>query len=871
VQVARIRRVLGRLRDPRTRGDTVRRIRTFVAHGIAGGAVRGDSGADSMVRRAALEATLARAIARGETLEAALLSTVRALAETDDWGDWNAGWAISEGVAGLPGGEIASRLGHAVLDHHRHRLDRVWRGLEGLSDASLATHVPVEAVDGALATGTDVGLDRATAIALAVTLPDPVAVDLTGRFLAVGAREAAEALATDLRRRARIDLDERRHRSWQLIEAWLHPKATRVPADAVPIGVLTYRTPDHVLTSGNLGDLIQTLAAVGNLVRYRGVTFGGDDGLGSLATELQRRVRPDLRLDVPGLSRRNAYLLPVDRDFSSAADIPSGTWLLAFGWHMHPLYNLRYDFPYHPNVQPLFVSFHVNRLDMLSGDGIAYLRRHAPIGCRDWNTVFLLLSAGIDAFFSGCMTTTVDGLFPTRAEVYHGGGAVAVIDLPNEVAGGGAIRISHQSDDFRSVPLTDGLRIADAALGRYQRELSGAITGRLHAYLPLTALGVPVEFRHARMGDPRFAGLMGLRPGDGRLEAIRGGLRAILGPTLAKVVAGAPRGEVYRTWRELTSPLVAEARARFEAPVVDAPTSIDIPTVVATIRAAARSFGPADATAPDAVTNVAVAFDQNVTWPAAVLIESLVEQAAGPIHLWILARGLDEAFQDWLGAAFAAVPITFLPCDGVGYGPRGRPRRLPSRITISSMDRLFLPLLLDDVKRAVYLDVDTLILDDIGRLAGVDLEGHPIASWRSPIIAESEWQRAGMRLTEELALELRRSMARRHGFGAPALNAGVLVLDLERMRRDRFTATALGWVERYGLHDQDAMLAYAGPDRLDLDPAWNAMPVLADPADPRLIHWASFGKPWDPPVTYGKELWQAFARRLHDRAGAVPR
>ena len=43
--------------------------------------------------------------------------------------------------------------------------------------------------------------------------------------------------------------------------------------------------------------------------------------------------------------------------------------MFAFGWHMHPLYDLRYDFPYHPNIRPLFISFHVNRLDMLTDDG----------------------------------------------------------------------------------------------------------------------------------------------------------------------------------------------------------------------------------------------------------------------------------------------------------------------------------------------------------------------------------------------------------------------------------------------------------------------------------------------------------------------
>ena len=106
--------------------------------------------------------------------------------------------------------------------------------------------------------------------------------------------------------------------------------------------------------------------------------------------------------------------------------------MVAFGGHMHPLYDLRYDFPYHPNIRPLFISFHVNRLDMLTDEAQDYLRRHGPIGCRDWNTVFLLLSAGIDAFFSGCLTTTLDMLFPPRETAYHGNGVGRVIDQPTQ-------------------------------------------------------------------------------------------------------------------------------------------------------------------------------------------------------------------------------------------------------------------------------------------------------------------------------------------------------------------------------------------------------------------------------------------------------
>ena len=145
--------------------------------------------------------------------------------------------------------------------------------------------------------------------------------------------------------------------------------------------------------------------------------------------------------------------------------------MVAFGWHMHPLYDLRYDFPYHPNVRPLFLSFHLNRLDMLS-DAPGLPPAHGPIGCRDWNTVFLLLSAGIDAFFTGCLTTTVDAVFPTREAAWKRTGAVGVIDLPQKAAGRGSRNVrlyTHQSEDVRTCRWSAGSGRPIARLTEYQR------------------------------------------------------------------------------------------------------------------------------------------------------------------------------------------------------------------------------------------------------------------------------------------------------------------------------------------------------------------------------------------------------------------
>lgn len=76
------------------------------------------------------------------------------------------------------------------------------------------------------------------------------------------------------------------------------------------------------------------------------------------------------------------------------------------GWYMHEPSN----WPPSDHIVPLFVALHLNSTakdKMLSTEGIDYLRKYAPIGCRDTNTLELLKQNGIEAYFSGCMTLTL--------------------------------------------------------------------------------------------------------------------------------------------------------------------------------------------------------------------------------------------------------------------------------------------------------------------------------------------------------------------------------------------------------------------------------------------------------------------------------
>lgn len=77
------------------------------------------------------------------------------------------------------------------------------------------------------------------------------------------------------------------------------------------------------------------------------------------------------------------------------------------GWFTH---NTKNWIP-SEDIEPLFISFHINNTaskNMLSPEGVAYLKKHEPIGCRDKFTVTLLQEKGIEAYFSGCLTLTLD-------------------------------------------------------------------------------------------------------------------------------------------------------------------------------------------------------------------------------------------------------------------------------------------------------------------------------------------------------------------------------------------------------------------------------------------------------------------------------
>ena len=341
---------------------------------------------------------------------------------------------------------------------------------------------------------------------------------------------------------------------FQRLRSWFSDGFRREPQAVVEadfrFGVIDYKQPDN--SSRNVGDYIQTLASLGHLVRQQGLEFVGDEALTSAVQGLRDTVKPERERSE---ARARVHLVEVQRDGNVYQSLPEVTWAVMFGWYLHPTYSGGYNLPFNEALRPILVSFHLNKPDALTPEAIEYLRRYGPIGCRDWQTVALLSAAGVPAFFSGCITTTVDTVFARTGPDERTG--VAYIDA--QEAPEDEEQIEQSVGDIRPQPLVTNLALGRAWVERYHADYAEVVTTRLHSYLPARSVGCRVEFHPKNPSDPRFGGLIDID--DAAYEAIRQGILDKLSAVLAALASGASEQQVYERWRELCAPDVAAADA----------------------------------------------------------------------------------------------------------------------------------------------------------------------------------------------------------------------------------------------------------------------------------------------------------------------
>ena len=140
---------------------------------------------------------------------------------------------------------------------------------------------------------------------------------------------------------------------------------------------------------------------------------------------------------------------------------------------------------------------------------LEYFKQYAPIGARDRSTEKLLQDAGVESYFSGCMTLTLE-----RPNVAKVDDLIVVNDVSHEVyehlkrrSGKSLFRTSHVG--YSAADQNDRFARARELLSLYARA-SCVVTARLHCALPCLAMGTPVLLIEAAADAYRFSGLWDL-------------------------------------------------------------------------------------------------------------------------------------------------------------------------------------------------------------------------------------------------------------------------------------------------------------------------------------------------------------------------
>ncbi len=276
---------------------------------------------------------------------------------------------------------------------------------------------------------------------------------------------------------------------------------------------------------------------------------------------------------------------------------------------------------------------------------------------------------------------------------------------------------------------------------------------------------------------------------------------------------------------------------------------------------------------------IVFASDANYAPYLAATLASLT-QTASPDTLYdviVLSSGIDAEEQKKIGAPLGGrenISLRF-------FDVREKVEQMAggffvnAHVSQATYYRLFAPTIFKNYDKILYLDCDIVIMEDVEKLYSQDLKDHTAGVFPDffavrdlPCRRERAWAR-------QLAMRETRNY----------FNAGVLLLNLARLRKDNYEKI---WLDRLRqvknprLHDQDILNHTLEGTTIQLDAAWNSpawMESLGSkiwPGDisdelyakyqaaveaPKIIHYLSSSKPWampHPPLA--GYFWECSAR-----------
>lgn len=248
---------------------------------------------------------------------------------------------------------------------------------------------------------------------------------------------------------------------------------------------------------------------------------------------------------------------------------------------------------------------------------------------------------------------------------------------------------------------------------------------------------------------------------------------------------------------------------------------------------------------------VVTASDENYAPYLSVMLSSLLDHVSEEVSLniYVIDDEISEASKDKLKETVQSksdkATIQYLTVDGQVY----EDFLVSDHITTTAYYRISLPKILKkyDYKKVLYIDADTLILEDVTELYRQDLKQHTIGAVIDP---------GQTKALERLGID-----SKDYYF-----NSGVMVIDIDRWNDRQITEKTIDFLKNHGdriiYHDQDALNAVLYEDWSPLHPKWNMQSSLIferHPApnslyevlykegnqDPAIVHFTGHDKPWN--------------------------
>lgn len=228
------------------------------------------------------------------------------------------------------------------------------------------------------------------------------------------------------------------------------------------------------ITKGNIGDYIQSLAALQFLPK-------------------------------------NCIPILVDRDTINLYHGPKIKVIMNGFYYLN--YGNKLDSDY---IYPIYESIHIYNHWNIDLNSIQNLIKYEPIGCRDYSTLKALKNKGIKAYFSSCLTTTLDIEYGLKDNERNDD--IIFVDYKfGNYQKADKFLLSLKAYNFsKIIRLThyfklsynhlERLKIARELLFKYAKAKL-VITSRIHAALPCLAFHTPLIFINSQYSYHRFPGL----------------------------------------------------------------------------------------------------------------------------------------------------------------------------------------------------------------------------------------------------------------------------------------------------------------------------------------------------------------------------